>query len=58
MEIKTEIIRNELYSLLNKKSYNFLDADVLKKSQELDKQINIEMIKKLKGSVDHERIYS
>ena len=55
---KTEIVRNELHSLLNKKSYNFLDADVLKKSQELDKQINTEMIKKLKGSVNHERIYS
>ena len=53
-----EILKNELNSLLNVKNYNFLDYEVLKKSQELDIQINGEMLKNLKGSVNYERIYS
>lgn len=51
MENKIETLKNELNSLLNVKNFNCLDAEVLKKSEELDIEINNEMLRQVKGGV-------
>lgn len=51
MKSKIKTLKNELNSLLNKKSYDCLDSEVIKKSEELDIEINKEMLKQIKGGV-------